>query len=133
MVSGTSLAAAVRSESSFHRNLDTPNLARRQSLDRHLQGAGQLEEWQAHSLPGLDGFIVQSLLEDRQGSLWAGGSATPTGKLCEFHNSNVQCFGADGGLGLGVFGLYEDSKGNLWAGVTRGSGDGNRALPNSFR
>jgi signal transduction histidine kinase/ligand-binding sensor domain-containing protein len=82
-----------------------------------------LASWKSGKLtryPALDGFIVQSLLEDRQGSLWAGGSATPTGKLCEFHNSNVRCFGADGGFGLGVFGLYEDSKGNLWAGVVRG-------------
>jgi len=68
----------------------------------------------------LDGLIVQELLEDRDGSVWAGGAAVPTGRLCAFRNTSVQCFGEDGRFGLGVFGLYEDSKGNLWAGAGRG-------------
>ena len=80
----------------------------------------------------LDGLIVQELLEDRDGSVWAGGAAVPTGRLCAFQNTSVQCFGEDGRFGLGVFGLYEDSKGNLWAGAGRGLWRWKPGPPTSF-
>jgi signal transduction histidine kinase/ligand-binding sensor domain-containing protein len=63
---------------------------------------------------------IFALLEDRQGTIWVGGYGIPTGKLCAIQNASVQCYGEDGGLGHGVFGLYEDSKANLWAGVLNG-------------
>ena len=68
----------------------------------------------------LDGRYIFALLEDREGALWASGSASPTGKLCTIRKSGVQCYGDDGVLGRGAFNLYEDSKGNLWAGVKDG-------------
>jgi signal transduction histidine kinase/ligand-binding sensor domain-containing protein len=68
----------------------------------------------------LAGRGIASLLEDREGSVWAGGWMTPTGKLCSIHNGNVQCYGEDGAFGHGVFGSYEDRKGNLWVGVSNG-------------
>jgi signal transduction histidine kinase/ligand-binding sensor domain-containing protein len=60
------------------------------------------------------------LLEDREGRVWVGGGAATIGKLCAIQNGNVQCYGEDGSLGHGVFGLYEDGKGNLWVGVSEG-------------
>jgi len=66
------------------------------------------------------GQVAFKLLEDREGSVWVGVAAIPKGNLCAIHNGNVQCYGADGSLGDGVYGLYEDSKGNLWAGVRNG-------------
>src|SRR4029434_155320 len=68
----------------------------------------------------LAGRGIASLLEDREGSVWAGAWMTPTGKLCSIHNGNVQCYGEDGAFGHGVFGSYEDRKGNLWVGVSNG-------------
>jgi ligand-binding sensor domain-containing protein len=70
--------------------------------------------------PGLAGQIVSTLVEDRGGTVWAGVIAIPNGKLCAIHNGSVQCYGANGGLGYGVFGLFEDSKANLWVGVRNG-------------
>jgi len=82
-----------------------------------------LASWKGGKLtqyPALAERIVLSLLEDREGSVWASGVAAPNGKLCAIQNGSARCFGDDGSLGHGVFGLYEDSKGNLWAGVTNG-------------
>src|SRR6266403_526090 len=68
----------------------------------------------------LAGRYISRLLEDHEGSVWASGGGIPTGRLCAIQNGSARCFGDDGSLGHGVFGLYEDSKGNLWAGVTNG-------------
>src|SRR6185295_8331421 len=62
---------------------------------------------------------IFKLLEDREGTVWVGGTST-AGKLCSIQNSNVKCYGEDGGLGVGVVGLYEDSKGSLWVGIPSG-------------
>jgi signal transduction histidine kinase/ligand-binding sensor domain-containing protein len=68
----------------------------------------------------LDGLMVSRLLEDREGSVWAGGSAVPAGRLCAIKNASVRCYGEDGSFGPRVFGLYEDTKSNLWVGVVNG-------------
>src|SRR5437773_1598854 len=68
----------------------------------------------------LSGKYVYTLVEDNEGTIWAGAGANPTGRLCAIHNGDVQCHGDDGTLGRGVFNLFEDSKGNLWAGVKEG-------------
>jgi signal transduction histidine kinase/ligand-binding sensor domain-containing protein len=68
----------------------------------------------------LAGQYVFTLLEDREGSVWAGGYGIPSGRLCAIQNGSVQCHGEDGALGHGVFKLYEDSKGKLWVGVLTG-------------
>jgi ligand-binding sensor domain-containing protein/signal transduction histidine kinase len=71
--------------------------------------------------PELAGQIISALLEDREGTVWAGGQAyPPPGKLCAFHGDTAQCFGEDGALGSGVASLLEDSKGNLWIGALDG-------------
>jgi len=68
----------------------------------------------------LAGHTIFKLLQDREGAVWASGYGIPTARLCSIQNSSVQCYGEDGSLGHGAFGLYEDSNGNLWAGVTTG-------------
>ena len=68
----------------------------------------------------LHGQSVFALVEDREGTVWAGGRGTSIGRLCAIRSGGVQCYGEDGILGGGVFGLYEDSHGNLWAGVVNG-------------
>ena len=71
--------------------------------------------------PQLAGQIIMRLVEDHEGTVWAGGATlTPPGKLCAIRNGNVKCYGEDNTLGNGVIGLYEDRKGNLWAGTRAG-------------
>ena len=70
--------------------------------------------------PEFDGLDLYTLLEDRQGTVWAGGMASPTGKLCAIQNGSTLCYGEDGSLGRGVRSLYEDSGGGLWAAADTG-------------
>jgi PAS domain S-box-containing protein len=70
--------------------------------------------------PELEGYTVEALLEDRDGAIWAGGSATDTGRLCTIQHGRTQCFGEDGGFGSGVTVLCEDSKGKIWAAGSTG-------------
>jgi hypothetical protein len=98
---------------------------------------GGLVSWKNGKLtqyPQLDGFWVASLLQDREGTVWAGGFAyTPPGKLCAIDSAKVECYGNDGSLGNGVLGLREDRQGNVWVGRVPDCGDGNPARRNSFR
>jgi signal transduction histidine kinase/ligand-binding sensor domain-containing protein len=83
-----------------------------------------LASWKGGKLteyPELWGQVVFALLEDREGTVWAGSiGVPPPGRLCAIHNGSVHCSGEDGSLGLGVFDLYEDQKGNLWAATRDG-------------
>jgi len=85
-----------------------------------LNGLASWKDGKLAQYPELAGKYVYKLLEDHEGTIWAGGGAAPTGCLCAIRHGSVQCHGDDGVLGRGVFNLYEDSKGNLWAGVKDG-------------
>jgi ligand-binding sensor domain-containing protein len=66
---------------------------------------------------GLDVRAVAAMLEDRNGTLWAGG----IGGLWAFNRQRWQWSGQSEGLPpLDVFSLYEDSKGGLWVGTSAG-------------
>ena len=84
------------------------------------QGLGSWKDGKLTHYPKLAGQTVVSLLEDREGTVWAGGSATPNGKLCAISRGSVECSGEDGSFGNGVTSLYEDSTGNLFAGAVTG-------------
>jgi len=84
-------------------------------------GLASLKDSRLTRYPDFDGEIVFALLEDREGTVWAGAGGTPiAGKLCEIRDSAVRCVGGDGRFGPAVAGLYEDSGGTLWAGVPNG-------------
>ena len=70
--------------------------------------------------PELADQQVATILEDHEGTIWAGGMAIPLGRLCEIRNGRIGCRGEDGSLGSGVLSLYEDNGGNLWAGAANG-------------
>jgi ligand-binding sensor domain-containing protein/signal transduction histidine kinase len=70
--------------------------------------------------PELAGQTINAIVEDREGVVWAGSSATLSGRLCAIRKGETRCYGEDGSLGTGVRGLYEDRKGNLWVGVVNG-------------
>jgi ligand-binding sensor domain-containing protein len=84
------------------------------------RGLGSLKNGQLTHYPELAGHIIFALLEDRDGTVWAGGTGGSNGILCGIHNGGVRCYGGDGSFGQGVFALHEDGKGNLWARVADG-------------
>jgi ligand-binding sensor domain-containing protein/two-component sensor histidine kinase len=63
----------------------------------------------------LAGHAVPSLLEDREGTVWAAGFAIPIGRLCAIQSGSTQCYGEGGSFGRGMLSLFEDSGGNFWA------------------
>jgi signal transduction histidine kinase/ligand-binding sensor domain-containing protein len=77
--------------------------------------AGKLTEYRE-----LAGQTIDVLLQDREGTVWAGGYVGSTGRLCAIKSGSAECYGDDGRLGLWVAALYEDSRGNLWAGAQTG-------------
>jgi signal transduction histidine kinase/ligand-binding sensor domain-containing protein len=85
-----------------------------------LKGLASLKDRTLSQYPELAGMYVGKLVEDRQGSIWAGGLRAPAGKLCAIRKSGAQCEGDGGELGIGVLGLYEDANANLWVGVSTG-------------
>lgn len=62
---------------------------------------------------------VVSLLEDREGTVWAGSAGTATSRLCAILGRNVECYGDDGVFGTGA-NVHEDSQGTLWVGAQTG-------------
>ena len=68
--------------------------------------------------PELAGQMVAALVEDSQGTVWAGTVAVPTARLCAIRSA-VECAGQDGRLGNGVFSLLDDG-GTLWVGAGTG-------------
>ena len=80
-----------------------------------------LASWNGANLtryPEMDQHLVASILEDHEGTIWAGGTGA-VGWLCGIRRGKTQCYGQDGSLG-GVLSLYEDGTGNLWAGAASG-------------
>ena len=69
----------------------------------------------------LEGLYIFTLLEDREGTVWAAGGGTPlSGKLCAFRSGTVDCVGGDGRFGSNPSALHEDARGRLWVGVKDG-------------
>jgi signal transduction histidine kinase/ligand-binding sensor domain-containing protein len=66
----------------------------------------------------LQGLFVTSLLEDREGTVWAG--VMGSSRLCAIRSGAVRCYGQDGALGGFVWSLGEDASGALWAGAESG-------------
>jgi len=71
------------------------------------------------SYPELAGLFITSLLEDREGTVWAS-TRGPTGRLCAIRSGSMHCYGDDGAFGSFVWSLYQDSSGNLWVGADSG-------------
>jgi len=83
------------------------------------KGLASWKDGKLTSYPELAGQAVSALIEDREGTVWAG-AAISTGRLCAIQRGITQCFGEDGRFGRELASLYEDSRGNLWAGGTTG-------------
>jgi signal transduction histidine kinase/ligand-binding sensor domain-containing protein len=74
--------------------------------------------------PDIGEVFITSLLEDHEGTVWAGilfdSRGTRKARLCSIRNGQVQCYGEDDVFGSFVWSLGEDSAGNLWAGAESG-------------
>ena len=88
---------------------------------------GGLVSWDGSKLtqyPETSGQFVTSLLEDREGTVWAGilghTADPPGGQLCAIRRGHVQCYSENGAFGTFVWSLVEDSSGTLWAGAESG-------------
>ena len=84
------------------------------------EGLASWKDGKLTSYPEVAGLSINALLEDREGTVWAGAQLFPTGRLCAIQNGRSQCYGQDGSLGRWVVSLYEDSKGYLWAAAENG-------------
>jgi PAS domain S-box-containing protein len=69
--------------------------------------------------PQLDNLFVTSLLEDREGTVWAG-VLGKEGQLCAIRSGRAQCHLQGGGFGTFVWSLAEDGSGVLWAAAETG-------------
>jgi signal transduction histidine kinase/ligand-binding sensor domain-containing protein len=81
-----------------------------------------LASWNGTELtryPQTDSGFVTSLLEDHEGTIWAGLFADP-GRLCAVRAGQARCSSPEGGFGGFVWSLGEDSSGTLWAGAESG-------------
>lgn len=79
-----------------------------------------LASWNAGKLTHhreLEGQRIEALLEDREGTIWAGGWVPSEGTLCSIKGGSTRCDGRDGRFGSGVTALYEDRQRNVWAGA----------------
>jgi signal transduction histidine kinase/ligand-binding sensor domain-containing protein len=81
-----------------------------------------LVSWNGQELsryPAVNKEFVTSLLEDRDGTVWAGLLAE-RGRLCAVRAGQVRCSIPEQGFGKFVWSLGEDSAGTLWAGADSG-------------
>ncbi len=85
-----------------------------------LDGLVSWKNGQLTQYPALARRTVVTLLQDRNGTVWAGSFGGPTGKLCAIRGTSTTCYGDDGKLGAAVVSLYQDSGGSLWVGAATG-------------
>ena len=85
-----------------------------------LDGLVSWKNGQLTQYPALARRTVVTLLQDRNGTVWAGSFGGPTGKLCAIRVTSTTCYGDDGKLGAAVVSLYQDSGGSLWVGAATG-------------
>lgn len=101
---------------------------------------GGLVSWNGKKLtdyPEIRDVFVTSLLEDHEGTVWAGilaGSAeSPAGRLCEIRSGQVKCDSQNGAFGMFVWSLNEDNAGTLWAAAESGLWRWKPGSPKRFR
>ena len=85
-----------------------------------LQGLASWKDGKLTQYPELAGRAVFKIVEDHEGTIWVSGVGATGGRICAIRSGSIRCYGEDGRLGRGVFGLFADSKGNIWAGVKDG-------------
>jgi ligand-binding sensor domain-containing protein len=84
-------------------------------------GLASWKDGRVQTYPELAGRWVTSLVEDRDGAIWAAQWAfPPPGKVCAILKGHVSCHGEDGSIGYGALSMYEDRDGRIWTGGVAG-------------
>jgi signal transduction histidine kinase/ligand-binding sensor domain-containing protein len=98
-----------------------------------------LASWDGRKLtqyPEIGPRFVTSLLEDHEGTVWAGvlyqTPGAPNGQVCAIRNGTVQCYLNGGAFGSYVWSLAEDRSGTLWAGAESGLWRWNPSSPKRY-
>lgn len=98
-----------------------------------------LVSWNGSTLtryPDIAGRFVASLLEDNEGTVWAGIYGFPetgAGRLCAIRSGTTHCYGEDGAFGSMVWSLCEDKSGTLWVGGGSGVWQWKPGPPRRYR
>lgn len=82
-------------------------------------GGRGLSRWHGGALrrfSEIDDYLVRSLVEDREGTVWVAAAGRQRSLLCAIRGGLADCQGQDGRFGDLVGGLYEDPAGALWLG-----------------
>jgi signal transduction histidine kinase/ligand-binding sensor domain-containing protein len=89
-----------------------------------LGGLARLKDGLLTQYAELAGQTVDSLLEDRRGTVWvvANRPGSPRARLCAILNGRPECHGEDGSLGRFASSLVEDSSGHVWFTTTAPKG-----------
>jgi signal transduction histidine kinase/ligand-binding sensor domain-containing protein len=66
------------------------------------------------AIPKLDGKTINTIFEDGDGAIWAGGSSKGNGLVCTVRGQLGECRGEDGRFGKEVVALHRDQAGSLW-------------------
>jgi ligand-binding sensor domain-containing protein/signal transduction histidine kinase len=85
-----------------------------------IKGLASWKDGKLTQHPDFAGKVVDALVEDRDGTIWATANGIPAGRLCAIQSGGVECYGEDGSFGKWVESLYEDSGGSLWVGTATG-------------
>ncbi|MBV8630058.1 MAG: hypothetical protein JOZ83_03985 [Silvibacterium sp.] len=86
-------------------------------------GLSTLKDGKLTDQPEVGKQFVTSLVEDHEGTVWAGllsDTSGNSGRLCAFGNGSPRCYGEDGIFGKFVWSLHVDGSGTLWAGAESG-------------
>jgi len=84
------------------------------------KGLASWKDGKLTQYPGVPGQLIDALVEDREGTVWAGVQIVPAWGLCAIQGARTQCYGEDGTIGLGNGSLLADRAGALWAGTGSG-------------
>jgi signal transduction histidine kinase len=85
-----------------------------------IKGLASWKDGKLTQHPDFAGKVIDQLVEDRDGTIWATANGVPAGRLCAIQSGGVECYGEDGSFGKWVESLYEDSGGSLWVGTATG-------------
>ncbi len=85
-----------------------------------LKGLASWKDGRLTHYPEVPSQLIDTLVEDRDGIVWAGVRMIPSWGMCSIQGARTQCYGEDGSIGLGNGSLLADRKGALWAGTGTG-------------
>jgi signal transduction histidine kinase/ligand-binding sensor domain-containing protein len=85
------------------------------------QGLARWSHGELVTYPQFQGWFVNGLLQDRQGTVWASGNLLEGRcQVCAMRSDRTDCYGSDGTFGAWATTMAEDRDGNLWIATAKG-------------